>query len=74
MKTLLATAVYRKNVPAPERALRIAAGLALVVAAVLIRPEPWIIAVAAANGLFVAGTGFFGFCPACYLFGRRSLS
>ena len=69
MNTLKA-AFFVKNLPAWERALRIAVALAgaLLALATLAAPWSWLAASAAASfGI----TGVVGFCPACALAGRR---
>jgi hypothetical protein len=63
--------VYRKNLPMLERAVRALAGGGLAVTALLnngFTPWGWI---GVASGVFVALTGVVGFCPACWLVGRR---
>lgn len=61
---------YVKNLPWWERILRIGAGLAVMVCAVLYLDAYGRWGVMAA-GLAVAMTGLVGFCPACALAGRR---
>jgi len=63
----------KHNVPAPERLLRVGAGLALAAAAAFgpwlpAGPWPWVVA---GGGLMFALTGVVGFCPACAMLGRR---
>lgn len=64
------TAVYAKNVPARERAVRVVAALAMLGAAFALVPPPWSWALAGSAFVF-ALTGIVGFCPACALVGRR---
>lgn len=64
------TAVYAKNVPGWERAVRIVASLAMVGAAFALVPAPWSWALAGSAIVFSL-TGLVGFCPACALVGRR---
>jgi hypothetical protein len=67
---------YPKNVPTIERVLRL--GLALALIGLLLfgqgllgNPSPLIIGIIVVNAIFVAVTGFVGWCPACWLFGRK---
>jgi hydrogenase/urease accessory protein HupE len=70
MNQIYGTAIYTKNVPAVEQGLRIAVALGLLVALVWVT-SPWLrYALGAAAGMALL-TGVFGFCPACYLAGRR---
>jgi DUF2892 family protein len=64
------TALYVKNVPPLERAVRILVALAVVALALLRLPAPWSY-VAAAGAVGFALTGLFGYCPACAMIGRR---
>ncbi len=61
---------YIKNLPRWERMLRLGAGAAVVVYALLNMSGPlgWAVL---AGGAGMALTGVFGFCPACALAGRR---
>jgi len=64
--------LYRKNIFQWEQGLRIVAGLglAVLVLALDLAPAwPWL----AGGGVLVV-TGLFGFCPACYMVGRRTPS
>lgn len=63
---------YRKNVPATERVVRVALGVAVAGAAT------WVWGVGAGrttlfvlSGVTLAATGFVGFCPMCALVGRK---
>ncbi|MES2933989.1 MAG: DUF2892 domain-containing protein [Pseudomonadota bacterium] len=62
--------LYVKNVPGFERVLRVAAGIAAAVLAMLFLAAPlsWM---AAASAIGISLTGLFGFCPACAMVGRR---
>jgi hypothetical protein len=64
MTTFFRTALYYRNLPTWERALRVLAG-----AAMFVLPLP--LFVTAPFALMAAATGFVGFCPACYFAGRR---
>lgn len=70
--------IYVKNVPAFERIVRVLLGIGLVVGA------GWMFLhlmygtlsvvltlVLLVSGLFAAATGFFGWCPACAMVGRK---
>jgi hypothetical protein len=61
---------YVKNVPNWERALRLVAGIAVTVYALLqlSGPAAWLLAASAAG---IALSGLVGFCPMCALVGRR---
>lgn len=64
---------YVKNVPWPERVVRVVLGLGGGLAAVLTLPGWW----GGALGLGVASfalTGLVGYCPACAAFGRKPLA
>ncbi|MGY2488493.1 YgaP family membrane protein [Cupriavidus sp. CP313] len=70
MLSFLRSALYVKNVPKGERAVRIVAALAIVIGALSAVAAPWNwILVAAGGGLGLSG--LIGFCPACALVGRR---
>jgi hypothetical protein len=67
---------YPKNVPNSERLLRI--GLALGLIGLLAfgqsligSPSPLIMGIIVITAVFIAVTGFVGWCPACALFGRK---
>jgi hypothetical protein len=71
MSDFFRTAFYKKNITNPERVLRIALAMAGVVAAFAYLQEPWMQWSGAASAVGFAFTGVFGFCPACYLAGRK---
>lgn len=61
--------IYRKNLFAWEQVVRILGGALLAATPLAFTWGPawaWI-----ATGVFTALTGVFGFCPACYVVGRR---
>lgn len=62
--------LYLKNLPAWERLLRNAVGLALVAYALLGTTGPWTWVLVVAAVILIL-TGVVGFCPACALAGRR---
>ena len=62
--------LYVKNVPPAERALRVAAGLA-VAAVTMATLGGWVGALSAASALGIVVTGRVGFCPASALVGRK---
>ncbi len=65
--------LYRKNLPGWERLVRSIAGAAMIGAGLLwpglAGTMPGMLV--AASGLVAILTGFFGFCPACAMVGRR---
>ncbi|GHO61675.1 hypothetical protein KSC_005670 [Ktedonobacter sp. SOSP1-52] len=70
--------VYVKNVPTFERIVRVLLGIGLAVCAgwVYLQLKHDALAVLLAlvllvSALFVVATGFFGWCPACALVGRK---
>ncbi|MBL8685027.1 MAG: DUF2892 domain-containing protein [Myxococcales bacterium] len=71
MSNVYGTAIYKKNVPALERLLRLVASAALVIGAALWIDDTRIRWLAVASGAMFALTGVFGFCPACYFAGRK---
>ena len=66
----LKTAVFVKNLPNWERALRIVLALIVVMVAFATLASPWSWIVAAA-GVGFGFSGVVGICPMCALFGRR---
>jgi hypothetical protein len=70
--------IYHKNVPALERALRIAAGAGMILFAVFgaqifgaLAPVAGILLIASAA--FMILTGYIGWCPACWMVGRKPI-
>jgi len=71
----IATMMYLKtNLPAWERALRVATGLMLALAAYRYGTVPWMGWGGVAVGAMLAATGFVGFCPMCAMVGRTPAS
>jgi hypothetical protein len=71
-----AAMLYPKNVPNIERVARIGLGLILVALAfsgqsLLGIPSPILTIILLFSAVFVAVTGFVGWCPACALVGRK---
>lgn len=62
---------YVKNLPAWERTLRVAAGLAIAAGGLLAWPGQTPGIGLAVCGASAALTGFIGFCPMCALAGRK---
>jgi hypothetical protein len=66
---------YVKNVPLFERILRALLGLALATSALFIFLQHasfvWSGILLLLSGLFIAATGFLGWCPACAMVGRK---
>ena len=71
MKNSFRTAVYTKNLPLLERAIRIAIGIGIAGASLMWSGPSWLKVVLVGNAIVAATTGFLGFCPACYLAGRK---
>jgi hypothetical protein len=68
------TAMYSKNVPVIERLVRIGLAALLVSLPIIWPLTTWAAYLCWGNAAFIAATGFIGFCPACYLGGRRLVS
>lgn len=64
------SALYVKNVPPMERAVRALVGVGGTVAALVLVPMPLSLGVAAMTLGFMV-TGLLGYCPACALVGRK---
>jgi hypothetical protein len=65
--------LYAKNLPVWERVARIVAGILMVLGGLFapgLAATPVGIIITVAGGMAVL-TGFFGFCPACAMVGRR---
>lgn len=68
--------LYQKNLPIWERAVRVVAGLLMIACGLLgpgIKGTPVGYVIAATGGVTIL-TGFVGFCPACAMVGRKSIS
>jgi len=63
--------LYRKNVFAWEQAVRVIAGAAMIAYGFIGLPGGWLGYGLAAMGFYVVFTGFFGYCPACAMIGRK---
>ena len=63
--------LYRKNLPAWERAMRVVGGAAMVACGLLGLAGMPIGYLIAGAGLVTALTGFVGFCPMCAMVGRK---
>jgi hypothetical protein len=63
-------AFYRKNIGGLHQAVRVAAGIAVAIAALayLAGPAAWLIAL---GGVGFALTGLVGYCPMCAMVGIR---
>jgi len=68
--SFLKSALYVKNVPGWERAVRIIVALAVAIGGLAVVPAPWNWTLVAA-GIGLGLSGVIGFCPACALVGRR---
>jgi len=62
----------KRNLPTWERALRVACGAALALAAVWWFPGGLLGASALVGAAVFALTGLVGFCPACAMVGRKA--
>jgi hypothetical protein len=67
---------YPKNVPNIERVLRISLALGLIGLVLFGQnlmgsPSPLIIGIIVITAVSIAITGFVGWCPACWMFGRK---
>ena len=62
---------YPKNVPNWERGARIVFGVVLIAMALFGSFSALMSTMLIASALFVIGTGFVGWCPACALVGRK---
>jgi len=68
--------LYQKNVPVWERALRIISGIVFIGLALAFPllwgiQNLWMVGGLLFSAAFVILTGFFGWCPACALVGRK---
>ena len=63
--------VYQKNLPQWERWVRVLAGLTLVGWSLLGTSSQLITALTVLSAVFIIGTGFIGYCPACAMVGRK---
>jgi hypothetical protein len=71
MTEFFRTAVHFKNVPFVERAVRLGIAMVLVAIPFALSWSGWLAALSWGNAAFIALTAFVGFCPACYLVGRK---
>ena len=62
---------YRKNLPVWERTVRVGAGAAVAIAGFWMGLSGATTGLLAGSGVFLAATGFVGFCPMCAMLGRR---
>ncbi|MBM4776743.1 MAG: DUF2892 domain-containing protein [Archangiaceae bacterium] len=65
------TALYFKNVPLLERIIRVVLGVAMAALPLAFGRLAGALPLTVAMGAGIAMTGFVGFCPACYLIGRK---
>jgi hypothetical protein len=66
--------LYVKNVPTPERVIRVLMGLALLAGALLWLGPTTAGWVAGVMGLMASMTGLLGWCPMCAAAGRKLAS
>ena len=62
---------FKVNVPAWERLLRLAMGVAVAILAALYADTMVVTWIGVAGGLMFALTGLVGFCPMCAMVGRK---
>jgi hypothetical protein len=63
----------KTNLPARERAIRIAIGIMVAGLAYLVAPNPMMTWIGVAIGAMFAGSGAIGFCPMCAMAGRGTI-
>jgi hypothetical protein len=63
--------IFAKNVPVPERILRIILGIGMLYPGLFMLQGHLTGYLLAAAGLSIILTGFWGFCPMCALVGRK---
>lgn len=63
--------LYTKNLPLWERALRVAAGIIVIVLTLAMNLESWMSMLAIASAGTFLFFGLVGFCPMCALAGRK---
>lgn len=71
MSSIYGTAIYKKNVPTAERVIRAIASILVIAGAMLWIADARLRWAAIATGVMFALTSAFGFCPACYVAGRK---
>lgn len=71
MSAFFRTAIYVNNVPPFERVFRVVFAVAGIVGSFAYFTDPRLQWAAAGSALGFALTGVLGFCPACYLVGRK---
>ena len=64
----------KSNLPVLERAVRITLAVGLVIATIALGVGGWMRLAAYASAATLAATAFIGFCPACWLFGRKPIA
>lgn len=71
MMKFFRTALYFKNVPMLERVVRVVMGVVMAALPLAFGRLAGVLPFTIAMGAGIALTGFVGFCPACYLIGRK---
>ena len=71
MTEFLRAAFYAKNLPRTERIARVIAALGVALGATYLGNSAWLSWLGLASAVTLVATGLFGFCPACYLAGRK---
>lgn len=65
--------LYKKNLPVWERSVRTLAGLAMIAVGIYYLRASLIGYLLDASGVSMIAMGFFGWCPMCYVGGRKSI-
>lgn len=63
----------KRNLPTIERVIRLALGLGTAAITASFATAPWMALAGYATAATLAGTAVVGFCPACAMFGRKSI-
>lgn len=63
--------IYRKNLPLWERGLRTFLALVLIGLSLWLETSSLLQWIMSINAIVLVVTGFFGYCPACHLMGRK---
>jgi hypothetical protein len=70
-ETMMRTMFYPKNVPNAERIGRILLGILLIGVGLFTNQVLLIAGTLIFSAVFIIGTGFIGWCPACAMMGRK---
>ena len=64
----------KPNLPVLERAVRITLAVGLVIATITLGVGGWMQFAGYASAAMLSATAFIGFCPACWLVGRKPIA